>query len=82
MSPKGQRAEPAEAKPPADPPRIAPPAQLTLSHHVDEKPNQIYFQVVDRQSGQVICQVPPAEVLALEGRIAQMLDAEEKAAKR
>jgi len=56
-------------------PSPAQPAQLALAYHVDEKTRQIYFQIVDSQSGQVIRQVPPAEQLALEGRIAQMLEA-------
>jgi uncharacterized FlaG/YvyC family protein len=56
-------------------PSPAAPPQLALSYHVDEKTKHIYFQIVDSQSGQVIRQVPPAEELALEGRIAQMLEA-------
>jgi uncharacterized FlaG/YvyC family protein len=64
-----------EVKTQAELPPPAEPSQLTLAYHVDDKTRQIYFQFVDSQSGQVIRQVPPAEVLALEGRIAELLAA-------
>jgi len=51
------------------------PPQLALAYHVDEKTRQIYFQIVDSQSGQVIRQVPPAEILAMESQIEQFLEA-------
>jgi uncharacterized FlaG/YvyC family protein len=53
----------------------AQPPEFALAYHVDEKTRQIYFQIVDSQSGQVIRQVPPAEEIALEGRIAQLMEA-------
>ena len=57
------------------PPSPPQPPQLALAYHVDAKTKQIYFQIVDSQSGQVIRQIPPAEQLALEGRIAELMEA-------
>jgi uncharacterized FlaG/YvyC family protein len=75
--PPGQRVQqPApEVKTQVGLPSPAQPPQLALAYHVDETTRQIYFQIVDSQSGQVIRQVPPAEELALEGRIAELLEA-------
>jgi flagellar protein FlaG len=64
-----------EVKTQAKLPSPAEPSQLTLAYHVDDRTRQIYFQIVDSQSGQVIRQVPPAEVLALEARITELLAA-------
>jgi uncharacterized FlaG/YvyC family protein len=75
--PPSQRVEQTASEPKAEVgrPSAAEPSQLDLAYHVDEKTRQIYFQIVDSQSGQVIRQVPPAEELALENRIADLLDA-------
>jgi uncharacterized FlaG/YvyC family protein len=78
--PPGQSAQPArEVKTQAGLPSPAQPPQLALAYHVDEKTRQVYFQIVDSQSGPVIRQVPPAEELALEGHIDQFLEAEANA---
>jgi len=76
-SPPSQRVQQpaAEDKAQTGLPSAAQPSQLALAYHVDEKTRQVYFQIVDSQSGQVIRQVPPAEILALEGQIAQFLEA-------
>jgi uncharacterized FlaG/YvyC family protein len=74
--PPGQSAQPApEVKTQAGLPSPAQPPQLALAYHVDEKTKQVYFQIVDSQSGRVIRQVPPEEILAMEGQIDQFLEA-------
>jgi hypothetical protein len=62
-----------------DGPSPAQPSQFTLAYHVDENTRQVYFQIVDSESGQVIRQVPPAEELALESHIAQLMEVAENA---
>jgi uncharacterized FlaG/YvyC family protein len=76
-SPPSQRVQqPApEVKDQAGLPSPAQPPQVALAYHVDEKTRQVYFQIVDSQSGQVIRQVPPAQELALESQIADFLAA-------
>jgi flagellar protein FlaG len=76
-SPPSQRVQqPApEAKAQAGLPSPAQSPQVALAYHVDEKTRQVYFQIVDSQSGRVIRQVPPAEILAMEGQIDQFLEA-------
>ena len=52
------------------------PAQYVLAYHIDGQTKQLYFQVVNPQSGQVISQVPPQDVLNDEAQISQYLQAQ------
>ena len=53
-----------------------PPSQYVLAYHIDEQTKQLYFQVLNPQSGQVVSQVPPQDVLNDEAQITQYLQAQ------
>jgi len=75
--PDADYAELSQAQKPSAPTSKQPtPAQYVLAYHIDEQTKQLYFQVVDPQSGQVISQVPPQDVLNDEAKIAQYLQAQ------
>jgi FlaG protein len=61
---------------PVQAPKQSPPAQDVLAYHVDEQTKQLYFQVLDPQSGKVILQVPPQSVLNEAAQITQYLQAQ------
>jgi len=61
---------------PSPTPKQSPPAPDVLAYHIDEQTKQLYFQVLNPQSGQVILQVPPQDVLNDEAQITQVLDAQ------
>jgi hypothetical protein len=72
--PDADYAELSQAQPPsAQAQAQPPPSQYVLAYHIDEQTNQLYFQVLNPQSGQVISQVPPQDVLNDEEWITQYL---------
>jgi hypothetical protein len=44
-----------------------------VAYHVDERTKEVYFEVVDQASGQVVRQVPPEAVLNNDRRLAELL---------
>jgi len=54
----------------------SPPSQDVLAYHVDDQTKQVYFQVVDPLSGQVVSQVPPQHVLDEDAQITEYLQAQ------
>jgi len=89
VQPKGPTGAPAAAEsqpdvdyaelsphqPPAQAPKEQPPAQDVLAYHIDPQTKQLYFQVLNQESGQVLLQVPPQDVLDDEAQITQYLQA-------
>jgi len=63
-------------QPPSPASPQSPPSQDVLAYHIDEQTKQLYFQLLNPQSGQVVLQVPPQAVLNDEAQIAQDLDAQ------
>jgi len=61
--------------PPGQAPKQPPPSQDVLAYHIDAQTNQLYFQVLNQESGQVLLQVPPQDVLDDEAQISQYLQA-------
>lgn len=75
--PEADYAELSQAQPPAASTQKQPPsAQYVLAYHIDEQTKQLYFQVLNPQTGQVVSQVPPQNVLNDEAHIAQYLQAQ------
>lgn len=54
------------------------PSQWVLSYHFSEPGRHLYFQIIDAGTGKVIRQVPPAEVLNDERRVAEYLQDQAK----
>ncbi len=75
--PEADYAELSQAQPPpSQAPPQSPPTQDVLAYHIDEQTKQLYFQVLNPQSGKVILQVPPQDVLNDEAQITQDLKAQ------
>ena len=74
-----QPAQPASASPsaPADQGSLVSssqqPQQLSVSYQLAEGGRKVYFKVVDENTGQVIRQVPPANVLNGEEQLYELL---------
>lgn len=47
--------------------------QYVLAYHVDDQTNDVYFQVLDEKTGEVIRQVPSQEVLSSRAHVAEYL---------
>jgi len=62
-------------KPPAQAVKQPLSSPNVIAYHIDEQTKQLYFQVLNPQSGQVISQVPPQDVLDDQAQIAQYLQA-------
>lgn len=54
------------------------PQQVAVSYQIAENGRKVYFEVVDENTGEVVRQVPPAEVLANEEQIYQFLQKQAK----
>jgi hypothetical protein len=63
-------------QPPSPSSKQSPSSQDVLAYHVDDQTKQVYFQVVNPQSGQVISQVPPQSILNEDALITQDLDSQ------
>jgi len=80
--PQADYAELSQAQPSAASAKKQPSsAQNVLAYHIDEQTKQLYFQVLNPQTGQVISQVPPQDVLNDEAQIAQYLQAQSSPSK-
>ena len=58
------------------------PQQLAVSYQIAENGRKVYFEVVDQNTGQVVRQIPPAEVLANAEQIYQFLRKQAKSQKK
>jgi hypothetical protein len=58
------------------------PQQVAVSYQIAENGRKVYFEVVDENTGEVIRQVPPAEVLANAEQIYQFLQKQAKSQKK
>jgi hypothetical protein len=47
--------------------------QTSVTYFVDQETKQLYFKVIDEQSGKVVRQFPPQEVLNSERHIAEVM---------
>jgi len=81
--PEADYAELSTVQPPAaaQTQKQAPPSQQVLAYHIDDQTKQLYFQVLDQESGQVLFQVPPQEVLNDEARIGAYLQSQSASSK-
>jgi len=49
------------------------PALYVVAYHMDQQSNELYLQVVNEKTGEVIRQVPPADVRAFQARMSEYL---------
>ena len=63
----------AEAAPRAGPPRLDPPVTTRPHFVVDEVANKVAIQVIDGDSGEVVWQIPPEEIMKLARMTARQL---------